>query len=342
MADKLDLIIEGLSKGRDVPVTRMNSADVLSKVPGFVSTGFVPLDLLLGGGWPIRRIVEVYGENSSGKSMLAAYACNEAIKMGCMAVYADVEVATNVERMEMLGLNTSQVIYDSPNSLEDTFQLLESSIELKNKHYSVDKPLIFVIDSIAALVTADEQKAKEYERKDYPRAASYLSATMRKMKNVVAANNVLLFLINQTRQKLGVMFGDGLSTYGGEAIKFYASIRVELENRGSLKQGTEVVGINTKFTSVKNRLAAPYRCVTLPIYYDERALNADELMFNLLHEYGIFTTSGAWHTLQFYEDDEVKFQGKSFVEKVLDARWDDLIELLEEIFGKLPEVYNAS
>ena len=347
MADGLKLILTELEKDKkfQVPVMLMSNDNVLAKVPGYISSGFPALDIMLGGGYPIRRIIEIYGENSSGKSLLATYAGIAAERQDCMVVYADIEVALGIDRMAELGMDFNKCIYAAPDKIEDVMQLLERMIALKNKVYGVNKPLLFIFDSVAALATADELEADKYENKDYPRAAKYLSGAMRKLKNMVAANNVCLLLINQTRQRLGVLFGDGVITYGGEAIKFYSSIRIELQNLGKLTTGKgrdkEIHGINTKFTTVKNRLSRPYQSVTLPIYYDNRALDSAELMFNFLNEHNFLELNGAWYTLPFYEDDEVKFQSKDFETKVLDARWDDLLDLLEDEYGvELPYVYS--
>ena len=351
--DGLEAILDSLSKDKKftVPVMRMSSEKVLAKVPGYISSGFLALDALLGGGYPVRRIVEVYGENSSGKSMLATYAAIEADKQDALVVYADVEVALGIDRMEKLGFPFDRCLYAAPNSLEETFTLFERMVQEKTEKFGVDKVLFFVIDSVAALVTADEletdKSGNNYETRNYPTAARNISGAMRKLKNLVAANNVCLFLVNQTRQKLGVMFGDGVTTYGGEAIKFYSSVRVELQNTGKLSEGTgrnkDILGINTRFTTVKHRLTAPYQSIVLPIYYDDRALDGDELLFNLLKDNGYLGQAGSWYTLNLgteEEPDEVKFMAKEFAEKVVLPRWDDLREFIEDMWGvELPHNY---
>lgn len=330
----LDAIIADLQKDKKftITVSKLSDPGTLARVTQWVSTGNVALDTILGGGFPVRRITEIYGDNSTGKSLLATMAAIDTQEQGGLVAYCDIEVALGYDRMIDLGVDPEQMIYVAPDTIDDVLTTLDKLIELKNKHYSKETILTFIFDSVAALATQDELETDSYEVRNYPNAARYISAAMRKLKNKVAANNVCLILINQTREKLGVMFGDGVATYGGRAVGFYSTVRIELKNVGKLKSGSNVVGVNTKATVVKNRLAPPYRQVTLPIYYSNAGISEALTVFNLLKSEGMLSQSGAWYTLFDGTDKELKFQQKNFPD-VFDEHFDDIVILLEDHFS---------
>lgn len=330
---KIDQVLGDITKvkkdEKPIVISKLSDPSTLSRVNTKVPTRNLALDSIMGGGWPVRRIIEVYGDNSTGKTYLGTDACISTQEMGGLAVYADIEVALGYDRMVDLGVDPDNLIYAAPDTIDDVMKLLDKTIEAKNKYYGHDAVLTFVFDSVAALATQDELEADGYEERQYPNAARYLSGSMRKLKHVVAENNVLLFLINQTRQKLGVLFGDGATTYGGNAIKFYSSVRVELENIGKLKEGKQVIGVNTKATIVKNRFAPPYRSVVLPMYYED-GIDEAEAVLNLLKDLELAVVGGAWYTCPLTDGAELKFQRKDFAD-LFDKHFDDFADLLEDV-----------
>lgn len=305
-------------------ITLLADPETLARVEQWVSTRCLPLDKVMGGGFPVRRISEIYGDNSTGKTLLATYAVMSTQEMGGMAVYADAEVAVGVERMIELGVNPKRLIYSDVNTVDDVFELLKRAIAKKNEILGKDGLLTFVWDSVAAIATKDELESTP-ETKDYPRAAAAISKALRWAPRMIAENNVCAIFINQTREKLGQLFGDGVSTYGGQAIKFYSSIRLELENRAKLKAGAEIIGVNTLCTTVKNRLHPPFQRVMLPVYYDH-GISEPYAVLEYLKDRGIISVSGAWYSMKLL-DDELKFQRKTFP-KTFEERFEQFEDLI--------------
>lgn len=335
MADKLNLgtlsdedykkaVKELAGKDDKFFITLLSDPETLARVEQWISTRCLPLDKITGGGFPVRRITEIYGDNSTGKTLLATQAAIATQEMGGMVVYADAEVALGVDRMVHLGVDPNRLIYSDINTVDEAFDLLKRAIDTKNKLLGKAGVLTFIWDSVAAIATKDELEATP-ETKDYPRAAAAISKALRWAPRVVAENNVCLILINQTREKLGQMFGDGVSTYGGKAIKFYASLRLELENRAKLKAGTEIIGVNTLCTTVKNRLGPPFQQALLPVYYDH-GISEPYAVLEYLKARGIITVSGAWYSMTL-AGEELKFQRKTFPEKFEEQfeKFEDLI-----------------
>ena len=329
----IDALLSDVKKDKQftINVTKLSDPKTLARVTQWVSTGNIALDTILGGGFPVRRITEIYGDNSTGKSMLATYAAIDTQAQNGLVVYCDIEVALGIDRMVELGIDPENIVYTAPDTIDDVLKTLDKMIELKNKHYGADTILTFVFDSVAALATQDELESSEYEARTYPNAARFISAAMRRLKNTVAANNVCLILINQTREKLGVMFGDGVGTYGGRAVGFYSTVRLELKNIGKLKSGSSIVGVSTKVTSVKNRLASPYRSVVLPVYYSNVGISESLSVFNLLKAENMMTQSGSWYALMI-DGKEVKFQSKDFP-AIFDANFNAIADMLESHFS---------
>lgn len=327
----LDEITSKITKKRNpFTVTKLSDPKTLAKVDKFVSTGCLPLDTILGGGYPVRRITEIYGDNSTGKTLLATEAAIETQELGGLVVYADAEIAVGVERMIELGVNPDQLMYADVDTIDDVFELLDYSIEVKNKIYGEEEILTFIWDSVAAIATKDELEKKEqdgYEAKDYPRAAAAISAAMRVTPRKISKNNVCLILINQTRQKLGLMFGDGAVTYGGKAIGFYSTVRLELQTMKKIKSGSEIVGVNTKVTSVKNKLAPPFQKVDLPIYY-QYGIDEPICTYEFLKDLGHIKVAGSWATLNI-NGEEFKFQRSKFRE-IFDENYEAISSLLQE------------
>lgn len=325
-----DAINKKLSKSdTGFQVTVLSDPQTLSRVEHYISTRCLPLDIITGFGIPIRRITEIYGDNATGKTLLATEAVIDIQNQGGFAVYADAEVALGVERMVELGVDPDRMIYADVESIGDVFGLLDASIEVKNEKFGVDVPMVFVWDSVASIATKDELEQKDYEARQYPTAARLISQALRKTPRKLATNNVAMVCINQTRQKLGVMFGDDEATYGGKALSFYSSLRIRLKTTKKLKSGKRIIGAEVEATVIKNRLAPPFRSVKLPIYYE---YGVDEAMasFYFLDDRGLLTRNGSWYSFEA-GDEEVKFQRKGFRE-VFDEHYEYLVGIMEDVF----------
>jgi len=324
-----DLIADA-EKNAKISVTKLSDPESLCHVSQWLSTGIMPLDIIMNGGFPVRRITEIYGDNSTGKTLLATQAIISTQEQGGFSVYADPESALDPDRLKDLGVDNDKLAYIAPNTVDEVFKALIELIDFKNKHIGKDGLMTFVWDSVASIATMDELDADSYEARNYPTAARSISGAMRKIIREVASNNVCLVLTNQTRQKLGVMFGDGATTYGGKAIGFYSTMRIELQNRAKLKESNKrIVGVQTQATVVKNRFGPPYRHTLLPVYYDY-GIDEAECAFNMLKELDLLKGKG-WYTLQLGKQ-EHKFQKKTF-SKVFDDHYDKIAELLESAYG---------
>lgn len=311
----MTILVHEADELKKLKVTRLSDPETLCRVETRISSQCMPLDHALGGGYPVRRVVELYGDNSTGKSMLAAGAIADTQRIGGVAAYADTEIAQDPTRMLILGVDEKSLLMCYPNTVDGVFEYLREFIAYKNRKFGLATPLTFVWDSVAAIATMAELEKSEkegIEGKQYPDVARALSQAFRQVVHEVAENNVLFLLTNQTRQKLGVMFGDGATTTGGMAIRFYASIRVELESRGLIKDDKRVIGANVQATTVKNRLHPPYQRVMLPVYYKYGVDEAEATLQYLLDTKLIDHEKGAaWYTLNVCGE-EVKFQKKGW------------------------------
>lgn len=289
----VDVITHDPKDLEKMKVTTLADPETLCRVTRRISSGCLSLDHILGGnnetgwGWPVRRVVEVYGDSQAGKSMLATEMSGETMRAGGIAAYADTEIAQDPERMEVLGVAPKGLLMCYPNTVDGVVNYLREFIEYKNKKIGKAAPLSFVWDSVAAIATqAELEKGEEEgtEGKGYPDVPRAISKTLRQIVSEIADNNVLFFLTNQTRQKLGQMFTDGVVTTGGNAIRFYASVRLEVQTIGKIKDEAKrkIIGSQVQATTVKNRLAIPYQVTKLPVYFKYGINEADATFEYLL------------------------------------------------------------
>lgn len=332
MTKALNELLKDVTKNSKIKVTILADPESLCHVTQWLSTGCLSLDTALAGGFPVRRMIEIYGDNSTGKTLLTTQGIISTQEMGGFGVYADPETALDVNRLVELGVDPKMLAYVSPDTVDDVFQSLREMIKFKNKHLGKEGLLTYVWDSVASIATKDELEADSYEARNYPSAARSISGALRQIIREIADNNVCFLLTNQTRQKLGVMFGDGAVTYGGKAISFYSSVRIELQNTKKIRNGTKgpIVGVNTQATIVKNRLAPPFRVVQLPVYYDF-GIDEAESVLELLKVLGLVELGGAWYTLKL-NGEEIKFQKKTFFD-TFEERYDDISKLIEDNYG---------
>lgn len=279
-------------------VTSLSSKNLLSKVPFWFSSGIYPLDLAIGGGrgtYPVRKIVEVYGDYSTGKTLLALLAAAKAQQTGGFVVYADTEVALDPVWAESVGVDANNLIVCHPNTMGEVFSVLDDFIELKRKEFSVETPMLFIWDSVASVTTMGELEdvdTEGYEKGNYPRAARVISGAFRGNIRKYAKNNVCILLINQIRSNISTDPWDNeVPTYGGKAISFYASVRMFLKRGRTIKEEKKIVGNWIKIKSLKNKVYPPFKEVSLPLYYDG-GINFDDAIFEVCINTDVIVKSG--------------------------------------------------
>ena len=286
-----------------------------------VSTGSLGLDIALGiGGLPRGRVIEIYGPESSGKTTLTLQVVSEIQKLGGTAAFVDAEHALDPSYAEKLGVNVNELLVSQPDTGEQALEITDMLV----RSNAVD---LVVIDSVAALTPKAEIEG-EMGEPQMGLHARLMSQALRKLTGNISRSNTMVIFINQIRMKIGVMFGNPETTTGGNALKFYASVRIDIRRIGSIKKGDEVIGSETRVKIVKNKVAPPFRQAEFDILYGEGISREGEVLeIGVLH--GVLEKSGAWY---IYNGDRLG-QGK-------DNSRDFLKEnpaLAREIEGKIRE-----
>ncbi len=254
-----------------------------------VPTGSISLDLALGvGGVPRGRVIEIYGPESSGKTTLALHILAEAQKQGGVGAFIDAEHALDPDYAKRIGVNTDDLLISQPDSGEQALQIVETLV----KSGKVD---VVVVDSVAALVPQAEI-AGEMGEFQIGLQARLMSAALRKLSGIISKTKTVVIFINQMRMKIGVMFGNPETTSGGLALKFYASVRIDLRRTAQIKKGEEIIGNRVKAKIVKNKVAAPFKTTEFDIYYNEGISKFADLI-NTGIKMEIIKRAGSW--LQF-------------------------------------------
>ncbi|OGZ68814.1 MAG: recombinase RecA [Candidatus Staskawiczbacteria bacterium RIFCSPHIGHO2_02_FULL_42_22] len=255
-----------------------------------IPTGSIAMDMALGvGGMPRGRIIEIYGAESSGKTTLSLHIVAEAQKKGGVCAYIDAEHAMDPDYAKRLGVNTNDLLISQPSSGEQALQIVETLVKSEN----VD---VIVVDSVAAL-TPQREIEGEIGDQHMGLQARMMSQACRKLGAIAAKSNTMIIFINQTRMKIGMVFGNPETTPGGLALKFYASVRVNLSRTAQIKSGDEIIGNRVKAKVVKNKVAAPFRVAEFDIYYNEGiSKSGDALRAGLAS--GLIKQAGASFSLE--------------------------------------------
>lgn len=258
---------------------------------GAISTSSISLDLALGiGGVPRGRVVEIYGPESSGKTTLALHILAEAQKKGGIGAFVDAEHALDPEYSKRIGVNVDELLISQPDSGEQALQIVETLV-------SSGQVDVIVVDSVAALVPKAEI-AGEMGEFQIGLQARLMSQALRKLSGIIAKTKTIVIFLNQTRMKVGIMFGNPETTPGGLALKFYASVRIDLRRNAQIKHGEEIIGNRVRAKIVKNKVAAPFRIAEFDIYYNEGISYLSDII-NAGIKYSVIKKSGSW--LQFEE-----------------------------------------
>jgi len=294
----------------------------IAKIPT-VSTGSLGLDIALGaGGLPYGRVVEVYGPESSGKTTLTLSAISEAQKQGKICAFIDAEHALDPIYAEKLGVNIDDLLVSQPDTGEQALEICDMLV----RSGAVE---LVVIDSVAALVPRAEIEG-EMGDSHMGLAARLMSQALRKLTGNIKRANCCVIFINQIRMKIGVMFGNPETTTGGNALKFYSSVRLDIRRIGAIKKGEEVVGNETRVKVVKNKIAPPFKQAEFGILYNEGISREGEIV-DLGVKEGLIDKAGAWYS---YKDDRIG-QGKDNARIFLKENPEISQEIEEQIRAKL-------
>src|SRR5215468_5838371 len=289
-AKAIDLAVSQIEKqfGKGL-IMRLGSKDAILPI-SVISTGSISFDAALGvGGFPRGRVIEVFGPESSGKTTITLQVIAEAQKVGGMAGFVDAEHALDPGYAKKLGVDVDNLLVSQPDYGEQALEITEALV----RSNAMD---VLVVDSVAALVPKAELDG-EMGDSHMGLQARLMSQALRKLTGTVAKSNTILVFINQMRMKIGVMFGNPETTTGGNALKFYASVRMDIRRVGALKDGEKVVGNRTRVKVVKNKMAPPFREVEFDILYGEGVSHEGDLV-DLGSECGAIEKSGAWFSVE--------------------------------------------
>lgn len=287
-----------------------------------IQSGALSLDIALGGGYPKGRIIEIYGPESSGKTTLTLHAIAEVQKAGGTAAFIDAEHALDPAYARKVGVDTDNLLVSQPDNGEQALEICETLV----RSNAVD---LIIVDSVAALVPQAEIEG-EMGDSHMGLQARLMSQALRKLTGIINKSKATVIFINQIRMKIGVMFGNPETTTGGNALKFYASVRLDIRRTGQIKVGEEVIGNRTKVKVVKNKIAAPFRTAEFDIMYNEGiSKTGDVLDLAVLH--GIVGKSGAWFD---YKEGKIG-QGREAAKTYLKQNSEVLVEIEQAVREKV-------
>jgi recombination protein RecA len=309
-------------------VMRLGARGALEEI-AFIPTGAMSLDAALGiGGLPRGRVTEIYGPESSGKTTLALHVVAEAQHIGGIAAFIDAEHALDPIYAKKLGVNTDELLISQPDTGEQALEIAETLV----RSNAVD---VIVVDSVAALVPRAELDGDMGDSLPGLQAR-LMSQALRKLTAAIARSGTVMIFINQIREKIGVMFGSPETQPGGRALKFYASVRIDVRRQDAIKQGTESVGVRTKAKVVKNKLAPPFREAEFDMIYGE-GISKSGTVLDAGVEQSIIEKSGTWYT---YKNERIG-QGRENAKRWLQENpvvFADLEAKIREVLGLRPPV----
>lgn len=338
LASELAGELNKLSKDQKVAFF-LDGDDAPTNVDGWISTGCAMLDVAISnrpyGGFPVGRIAEITGLEQSGKSLLASHLLASTQRKGGVAVMIDTETSVSREFMEAIGVDISKLLYVSADSVEQSFDYIETIIE-KVRKTDRDKYVTIVVDSVAAASTKSEISG-DYDKDGYATdKAIIISKAMRKITNMIGRQKITLIFTNQLRQKMGVMFGDPWTTSGGKALQFHSSVRLRLKNMGRIKQGDKIVGMKVRCQVIKNRMGPPLRSADFEIYFD-RGIDDYGSWLKVMKDNKIVKGgAGGWYTYERVNMDtgevgeKIKFESKNFIDMM-----EEDAELREEMYEQI-------
>ena len=319
LAQALGQIEKQFGKGS---VMRLGDGTMIANIES-ISTGSIGLDVALGiGGLPKGRVVEIYGPEASGKTTLTLQVIAEAQKMGGTAAFVDAEHALDPQYAEKLGVNVDELLVSQPDTGEQALEITDMLV----RSGAVD---VIVIDSVAALTPKAEIEG-EMGDSHVGLQARLMSQALRKLTGNIKRSNAMVVFINQIRMKIGVMFGSPETTTGGNALKFYSSVRLDIRRIGAIKKGDEVIGNQTRVKVVKNKVSPPFKMAEFEILYGEGISREGEII-ELGVQNGLIDKAGSWYS---YGDDRIG-QGKENVREFLKTNPDVQVELEQKIREKL-------
>ena len=320
----LKMTIDKLEKSYGKGIVMKMDDDNVIKVDS-ISTGSLGLDIGLGvGGFPKGRVIEIYGPESSGKTTLAMHCIAEAQKKGGLCAFVDAEHAFDKFYAEKIGLDTNELLISQPDDGEQALEIAYNLI----RSGAID---VIVIDSVAALVPRAELEGDMGDSK-MGLHARLMSQALRKLTGTINKTGCICIFINQLREKIGVMFGNPETTTGGNALKFYSSVRIDIRRIGSIKDGVDIIGNRVKVKVAKNKVAPPFRVVEFDIMYGQGISKVGEII-DLGVENEIIKKSGSWFS---YGETRLG-QGRDSVKQLLL----DNSEMMDEIEGKIYDVING-
>ncbi len=304
-------------------IMRLGNDEPLLKSVNAISTGALSLDIALGvGGVPRGRIIEIYGPESSGKTTLCLHIVAEAQKKGGIAAYIDAEHALDIQYARKLGVRTDDLLISQPDTGEQALEIAETLV----RSGSID---VLVVDSVAALVPKAEIEGEMGEA-HMGVQARLMSQALRKLTGAISKSQTCLIFINQIRMKIGVMFGNPETTTGGNALKFYASQRLDIRRIGQIKDGDAIIGSRTRVKIVKNKVAPPFREAEFDVLYGVGISREGDLL-DMAVEHEVIEKSGSWYSFQGSR----LGQGREQVKEALKSRPELRVDIERILFDKL-------
>ncbi len=317
----IDMTVANIEKQFGKGAILKMDGDAVDGDIGVISSGSPSIDIALGvGGFPRGRVVEVYGPESSGKTTLALHAVAEAQRAGGVAAFIDAEHALDVGYARRLGVNVDDLLVSQPDTGEQALEIADMLL----RSGAID---LVVVDSVAALVPRAEIEGEMGDH-HVGLQARLMSQALRKLTGTVAKSNATIFFINQIRMKIGVMFGNPETTTGGNALKFYSSVRLDVRRIAAIKDGDEVMGNRTRVKVVKNKVAPPFRQAEFDILYNE-GISVEGDLIDLGVEIGIVEKSGSWYS---YEEERIG-QGRENARRFIKENADVAARLSEAVYA---------